>query len=122
MNPTKARARTGVRSAPPLDPAQLARLRAALVEQREFRLDQLFELSAPEVPADELAEVTATLRDGARFALVEIDAALGRLRAGSYGRCTACGEGIPVERLEIIPMAALCVGCQRAREHGSSVP
>lgn len=42
----------------------------------------------------------------------EIDAALARLEAGTYGRCVSCGSGIPVERLEFRPSAAACVPCQ----------
>ncbi|MDQ4070108.1 MAG: TraR/DksA C4-type zinc finger protein [Actinomycetota bacterium] len=41
-----------------------------------------------------------------------IDAALGRLRAGTYGICEACGNRIPEARLEVVPEATLCVGCK----------
>ncbi len=41
-----------------------------------------------------------------------IDAALGRLRAGTYGTCEACGNPIPEARLEVVPEATLCVGCK----------
>ena len=43
----------------------------------------------------------------------EIDAALGRLEAGAYGRCVSCGGAIPVERLEFRPFAAGCVTCEQ---------
>lgn len=117
MQRTSARPTTAVTPAQHLGPAQRAQLRARLEEQRAFRLDQLVELRAADCRSDELAEVVATLREGAESALVEIDAALDRHRTGDYGSCVTCGEAIPVERLEIIPMAASCVRCQRAREH-----
>jgi hypothetical protein len=41
----------------------------------------------------------------------EIDAALARLEAGTYGRCVSCGKAIPMERLEFRPFAAGCVTC-----------
>ncbi|MBV8302553.1 MAG: TraR/DksA family transcriptional regulator [Candidatus Dormibacteraeota bacterium] len=41
----------------------------------------------------------------------EIDSALLRLREGTYGRCTSCGNPIPAARLELVPWAALCVPC-----------
>jgi RNA polymerase-binding transcription factor DksA len=44
----------------------------------------------------------------------EIDAALARLAAGSYGTCESCGRDIPVERLEIRPAARTCVDCPPA--------
>jgi DnaK suppressor protein len=41
-----------------------------------------------------------------------VDAALVRLDRGDFGVCQECGEGIPLERLKIIPWAAYCVTCQ----------
>lgn len=41
----------------------------------------------------------------------EIDRALERIDAGTYGRCEACGVTIPAERLDALPWAALCVPC-----------
>jgi DnaK suppressor protein len=43
--------------------------------------------------------------------LGEIDAALARIDAGTYGRCTQCGNDIPAERLELRPFASRCVAC-----------
>src|ERR1700680_2573848 len=43
--------------------------------------------------------------------VAEIDQALERIDAGTYGRCVSCGESIPAERLEAVPWAALCVPC-----------
>lgn len=37
--------------------------------------------------------------------------ALSRLEEGRYGVCSACGEQIPVERLEAIPTAERCGRC-----------
>lgn len=37
--------------------------------------------------------------------IVEIDAALGRIKSGSYGICEKSGKPIPVERLKAIPYA-----------------
>lgn len=43
--------------------------------------------------------------------LAEVDAALGRLEAGTYGTCEVCGHAVPTGRLEARPMARTCVGC-----------
>jgi DnaK suppressor protein len=43
--------------------------------------------------------------------VAEIDHALERIDAGTYGRCVACGTAIPDERLQAVPWAALCVPC-----------
>jgi DnaK suppressor protein len=93
-----------------------------LQEQRRFRLTQLAELTATAGASEELAAVQASLSSAARVALAEVDAALARLAQGSYGRCAKCGQEIAGERLEILPMAALCMPCQQqqefAAEHG----
>jgi RNA polymerase-binding protein DksA len=95
-------------------------LRTALLEQRQFRIEQLRELdtvSSTEHPADAtLEEVTATLRTAARTALAEVDAALGRMEIGEYGICQDCGADIALARLEIVPMTARCMPCQRLSE------
>jgi len=54
------------------------------------------------------------LRDHNRLHLAALDAALARLDAGTYGRCTSCGNPIGDERLEALPWAALCIDCQRS--------
>ena len=48
----------------------------------------------------------------AKERVVEIDAALARVEAGTYGVCEACGKPIPEARLEVVPEATLCVGCK----------
>ncbi len=50
----------------------------------------------------------------------EIDQALARLDAGTYGLCEVCGEPIPDERLRAIPWAALCVPCSGRRVRAGS--
>jgi RNA polymerase-binding transcription factor DksA len=96
-------------------------LRVALEEQRRFRLAQLDEL-AGEPSADASAssgasdDVAHALRRGARFALAEIEAALKRMDSGRYGICQECDSAIAIERLEILPMAALCLSCQHVRD------
>ncbi|WP_051191791.1 TraR/DksA family transcriptional regulator [Microbacterium luticocti] len=41
----------------------------------------------------------------------QLDAALARWDAGSYGVCASCGRPIPVGRLRVRPAATLCVAC-----------
>src|ERR1700693_6532041 len=57
------------------------------------------------------SQVTAERGEAERLAaelretLDEVDAAIGRLRDGTYGVCEACGKPIGEARLEAIPMA-----------------
>jgi DnaK suppressor protein len=103
-----------------LDTYELQMLREMLLQQREFRIEQLDRLrldavrTRPRTPAD--VEVERSLRSGARCALREVEGALNRMRTGTFGRCVRCASTLPLERLEILPHAALCMACQRSRE------
>jgi len=48
--------------------------------------------------------------------LGEIQEALQRVEAGTFGRCETCDEVIPKVRLNAVPHARLCVECQRKVE------
>lgn len=52
--------------------------------------------------------------------LQEIDAAIQRIRDGSYGLCECCGKKIPQARLRALPYARLCLKCRE--EHERSLP
>ena len=43
--------------------------------------------------------------------LRQIDAALARVAAGTYGACVKCGSEIAAARLELLPAAPLCAAC-----------
>ena len=83
----------------------------------------------PEVEEDaqssSAAYVLSQLSDAQRHEVAQIDAALARIEAGSYGECVECGADIPVERLEAIPFALRDAECgERAegRTSGAYVP
>ncbi|MBI2821196.1 MAG: TraR/DksA family transcriptional regulator [Acidobacteria bacterium] len=56
------------------------------------------------------------LSDVERRQLLEIEAALRRIREGSYGECIECGSVVPPKRLDVIPWAARCTPCQEVFE------
>ncbi len=60
--------------------------------------------------AFERSQVDALVRQTVRH-LAEVDAALARLAAGTYGVCERCGGPIPEGRLEVRPVARTCVPC-----------
>ena len=62
-------------------------------------------------------ELDDSLEDNAGQLVREIDAALGRIDAGTYGTCARCANQIPEERLSAVPYSVLCVGCKRIEEH-----
>lgn len=49
-------------------------------------------------------------------ALDEIETALAKIGAGTYGICEACGLAIPLARLEASPATPFCLACQAERE------
>jgi len=61
-------------------------------------------------------EVDYTLEEHSAGVLREIDDALARIEAGSYGTCERCSGGIGEERLEAMPYATLCIECKRLGE------
>lgn len=51
-----------------------------------------------------------------RKLLTEIDAALERMDQGEYGYCESCGLEIGVKRLDVRPVATLCIDCKSLEE------
>jgi DnaK suppressor protein len=58
-------------------------------------------------------ELDDGLEESAKDTLAEIDAALQRIEAGTYGICEGCGKPIGPERLSAIPWARYCIDDQR---------
>jgi DnaK suppressor protein len=50
--------------------------------------------------------------------LQDVDDALARIDAGTYGVCIDCGRPVPAERLEVRPQAARDVECLRRARSG----
>ena len=55
------------------------------------------------------------LSESHRVDVAQIDAALTRIEAGTYGECESCGHAIGRQRLRAIPEARLCVTCRSLR-------
>ena len=58
----------------------------------------------------ERAQLTALLA-AARDRIAEVDDALRRVDAATYGVCERCGQPIPAERLAARPFARHCMAC-----------
>jgi DnaK suppressor protein len=48
-----------------------------------------------------------------RSNLLDVQRALDKIDAGTYGTCERCGRPIGAERLEALPWAALCIDCKQ---------
>ncbi len=89
---------------------------AKLAEDRAGRLNGETADAADRAVADLLGEVDQAEMTRDMNELREYEAALERLKAGTYGECVDCGEPVRVERLEASPAAARCINCQTAWE------
>lgn len=70
---------------------------------------------APLAELENALEIAALEHEGAE--LREMMAARERLHTPDYGVCADCGGDIPYVRLEVMPIATRCVGCQSRVEH-----
>jgi RNA polymerase-binding transcription factor DksA len=105
-----------------------AAAKAALESERTVLLTQLAEfgaggdtsLSFDENFADsgqvtaERGEVEA-LSGSLSETLQDIEDALAKFDAGTYGECESCGKPIPEARLEAMPAARVCIDCASLR-------
>jgi len=53
---------------------------------------------------------------GSEAELCDIDAALAKIDAGTYGMCESCHAEISKGRLKALPFARLCIKCKQAEE------
>ncbi len=61
-------------------------------------------------------ELDLTVRGIAEARRAEVEEALARQRAGTYGVCAECGRPIDPERLRARPEATHCIECARRQE------
>jgi RNA polymerase-binding protein DksA len=107
--------------------ADTARFKEALLAERERVVHAIGSIETEEMPLsgdDEIAdsaavtldrEIDSALEENSEHVLAEIDAALERIEAGTYGTCEDCGRPIGEERLEALPWARLCIDDARKR-------
>jgi len=57
-----------------------------------------------------------SLANNARDMLEQVQHALDRIEAGTYGTCESCGKAIGKLRLQAFPRATLCMSCKQAEE------
>ena len=103
--------------------------RARLLDSREHLQDELEDAQEDAAghsgllsqPADQVPQLNAREEDASLLQQVErqlrdIDGALERLDAGTYGRCEIDGEPIDEERLEALPAARYCLVHEQQQE------
>jgi DnaK suppressor protein len=104
---------------------RLVELRAEVHAAQLARLES--DVDAHEV-ADRKGEATQQQLEGLGGAqeqrdideLAQVESALKRLDAGTYGNCADCGDPIPLQRLQVQPAAQCCATCQAAHERAQT--
>ena len=61
--------------------------------------------------------VNLTARQHERKELQDVESALTRIRAKTYGVCIDCAAAVTVERLQVYPTAKRCITCQSRHEN-----
>jgi len=61
-------------------------------------------------------EQELSIANNRRDLLLQMERAIERLDAGTYGRCESCSQPIPKARLQAFPSATLCVRCKQREE------
>ncbi len=112
--------------------ARLLRLRAGVAAADPARIEPNRKDPASTGVADEdaqalseMLQVLASQRNrGQADLLARIDRALARLAAApeDFGLCEECEEPIPPRRLQVMPWAVLCAGCQARLEPRLGAP
>jgi RNA polymerase-binding protein DksA len=88
-----------------------AELQKRVTSIHEHARDPLEQDSAEQAAQLGNVAVVAALESEAVQQIAEIDAALQRLEAGTYGVCVTCGEPIGEGRLKVRPAATQCRDC-----------
>jgi DnaK suppressor protein len=115
-----------------IEEAKVAELRSALVEQRDNLRKEITDQGGDPDSDDAAIDVERGFADSAhstaerarmiavmkalRANLRWVNRALTKMDLGTYGTCERCGNEIPIERLEALPWAILCVECARKGE------
>jgi DnaK suppressor protein len=95
--------------------ALLEKARRSWAEDTRFDQNELSD-EIDQASAEYVQAMALRLRDREGYYLRKIELALERIRDGSFGTCTECGEPIPVGRLKARPVAMLCAGCKEQQE------
>lgn len=100
----------------------------AIIREHLHRADAVGAAALPDDPqqiddaalADLLTDTDIAILRHELAELGDIDDALLRINAGTYGICTACGEAIPSARMEAQPATQHCLACRKEFEkrHG----
>jgi DnaK suppressor protein len=111
------------------DEATLSSLRGELIRQRDHLRGEI-QAQGADPDSDDVTFVddagfadrshsteersqVISLARALRSNLFDVQRALAKMDAGTYGVCERCGNRISLERLEALPWAVLCIDCKQ---------
>lgn len=104
----------------PWSPQDLSNVRMQLESEKRLLVDEIItaeeELVQMAHEGGEAIEQELSLLENAREMLEQVDHALTRIEAGTYGQCEWCDKPIGKYRLLSFPRATLCKACKEAEE------
>lgn len=112
-----------------LSAAELAQIKATLTAMRDEVLKRIAEKKSYDMPDAEVGdpidvatqaldkELLFEITDNDHVTVDQIEAALRRIKLGSYGICEGCRCVIPKKRLHALPFARYCINCQHSNEN-----
>jgi DnaK suppressor protein len=87
---------------------------ALAIETSADNLDQIQHASERDYALGNLERNSHRLR--------EVQAALARMAAGTFGICAGCEENINLKRLAAVPWTAFCIACQELADRAQKAP
>jgi RNA polymerase-binding protein DksA len=96
--------------------AEVKEERAESESDRERRSAREVQDRGDEANTDQWRESNAAMIDHHVDEISGIQAALVRMKSGTYGSCVDCGEAIGFKRLQAYPSANRCLDCQSKAE------
>ncbi len=88
----------------------------AHLEAEREELDRRFIEPIDSAQKEDLARLVHKLDERGKEEIEEIDLAIDKMDARSYGRCELCGKSIPFKRLKVLPAIRLCRKCAQKYE------
>ena len=114
-----------------MDSKTMERFKALLEEKRKLLMESFQEKIArtheeKDGAMDEVDQASHlynkefwySLSDQDRQVLKLVEQALEKINAKEFGECEHCGDNIQKRRLEAVPWARHCIGCQELQERG----
>jgi len=95
--------------------AKKAQIDASLRNRDEIAIEKTAD-AIDEVQLAGERELAIRNLDRESVLLRNVRAALARIEDGSFGRCLHCEEEISPKRLNAVPWAPYCIGCQEAAD------